>query len=294
MGIIRKEVEQAKADANFGYPVNDGPIKKPSSVSLPHAPKDEQPDRIADYDLKMAELYNSVANESLAHKYCMGYNLKKAIGDVKGQVCLEAACGNGTYMEYLHDKGASFVVGTDLSAENLAICRTNHRAAGVPGPAMDYVQSDLGELQDYKGGPFDLAVMGCCICYCSNQEMLLSWLRNMHSNLKPGGRLVCLNTRGALPAAEQKELHAKFDVKYLTEAEGGSKSFSPAFVRFPNGWQTDYIFLEANTIHEAMLETGFQVSRVPMVADPEYQGDQDLDRLVQLMPYDLFVATKPM
>merc|ERR1712127_262122 len=49
---------------------------------------------IADYDSKMATLYDWVANDSLAHKHCMGYNLKKAIGDVKGKSCLEAACGN--------------------------------------------------------------------------------------------------------------------------------------------------------------------------------------------------------
>jgi len=240
----------------------------------------------------MAELYNGVANDSLAHKHCMGYNLKKAIGDVKGQVCIEAACGNGAYMQFLHDKGASFVLGTDLSAENLAVCRTNHKASGVPADAMDYFQSDLGEVQAYKGGPFDLAVMGCCICYCSNQDMLLSWLKNMYKNLKPGGRLVCMNTRGALPDAEQEELFIKFKIRYLKEAPGGSKSFSPAFVRFHNGWQTDYIFLEADTIHKAMVETGFKVERVPLVGDPDYNGKEDLARLVQLMPYDLFVATK--
>jgi len=253
---------------------------------------EEQRNRIADYDEKMSSLYDGVANESLAHKHCMGYNLKAAIGNVKGQVCMDAACGNGAYMQYIYDKGALNVVGVDLSLENLQVCRESHKAKEIPDAVMSYIQADLGELTLYKGGPFDLAIMGCCICYCSTQEQLLAWLRNMYNNIKPGGRFVCLNTRGALPAAKQEELERKFNISYLTEAEGGSKSFSPAFVRFPNGWQTDYFFLEANTIHDAMLEVGFKVERRAMTADPEYKGDEDLTRLVELMPYDLFVAAR--
>merc|ERR1719183_1580489 len=222
----------------------------------------------------------------------MGYNLKKTIGDVKGKVCLEAACGNGAYMQYLYDSGASFVSGVDLSAENLEVSQKNHKASGVPASAMSYTQADLGVPQLYTGGPFDLALMGCCICYCSSQEQLLAWLQNMYKNLKPGGRLVCLNTRGALPAAEQEELDNKFKINYLKEADGGSKSFSPAFVRYPNGWQTDYIFIDAATIHDAMEKVGFQVERLEMKGDPEYKGDEDLKLLVSLMPYDLFVARR--
>jgi len=254
----------------------------------------EEANKIVDYDDKMASLYDWVANECTAHKHSMGYNLKQAIGDVNGKKCLEAACGNGAYMQFMYDKGSSFVCGVDLSAENLEICRKNHKAAGVRLDAMCYRQGDLGKAELYSGGPFDVAVMGCCICYCSSQEMLVAWLRNMYNNLKPGGRLVCINTRGALPEAKQKELKEKFNVEYLVEDSGGSKSFSsPAMCIMPNGWRADYIFLEAQTIHDAMVEVGFQVERRQMVPDPDYNGKEDLARMVQLQPYDLFIATTP-
>lgn len=260
-------------------------------VALPQA--DEELNQIGDYNDRMSKLYDWVANDSIAHKHVMGYSLKKAIGVVKGMCCLEAACGNGAYMQYLLDNGATSVVGVDLSSENLEVCRKSHKARGIPPSVMSYIQADLSKVQMFPGYPFDVVIMGCCICYSSNQHELEAWCTNAFQNLKPGGQLVCLNTRGALPADKQAELHEKFNICYLVEANGGSKSFSPAFVRFPNGWQTDYYFIKADTIQAAMTKVGFsKVERPPMSGNPEYDGKEDLKRLVELMPYDLFIATR--
>mmetsp|Transcript_48449 Transcript_48449/g.138487 ORF Transcript_48449/g.138487 Transcript_48449/m.138487 type:complete len:288 (-) Transcript_48449:94-957(-) len=248
---------------------------------------------ISCYDEKMAELYKDVS-ESLPHKYVMGHTLKKAMGDVKGQTVLEAACGNGAYMSYLHEQGASLVVGLDLSAENLGVCQRAHREQSIMASAMRYVQADLGVPGEYSGGPFDLAVMGCCICYCSSHEMLASWMKNMHSNLKPGGRVVIVNTRGAVKKAGQEELVERFKIEYSTENEEGNKSFDPVWVVFPNGWTAKhYYYLEPKHVCEAMVQAGFQVEQRPMLSDPEYDGKEDVPRLLQLMPYDCFVGTRP-
>lgn len=251
-------------------------------------------DQLVGYNAEGATLYDVVASESLPHRYVMGYSLKKAIGDVKGQKVLEAACGNGTYMEYVLEKGASFVCGVDLCSENLDVCRKNHQAKGIPTTSTAYVQADLIMPKEYEAGPFDTVIMGCCICYSPNREALDGWLQNAYVNLKPGGRLVCINTRGALPAdGAQQEYLEKFKVDYLKEKEGGSKSYDPAYVTFPNGWTSgDYWFLEASTIKEAMIKIGFEVENPPMSGDPQYAGDEDLARAVELAPYDLFIATK--
>lgn len=244
-----------------------------------------------DYGEEMSRLYDWVANESVQHKHCMGYNLKLACGNVTGKKVLEAACGNGAYMQYLYDNGAAFVAGVDLSEDNLDVCRANH-AGKIPTDAVSYTAADLSVPAKYEGSPFDMVLMGCCICYASNEEQLRGWCQNAYDNLKTGGKLICINTRGALPAAAQEELQKLNGVIYLEEPERGSASFSQAYCEFPNGWKTEYIFILPETIEQAMKLVGFTVEKLPMQADPEYKGGANLQRIVELAPYDLFVALK--
>lgn len=264
-----------------------------SSVKAEDSSSAEITNNLVGYNAEGATLYDWVANESFLHRHIMGYSLKKAIGDLKGHKVLEAACGNGAYMEYALEEGASFVCGVDLCAEQLDVCRNNHKAKQIPSTSTAYIQADLTAPKKYETGPFDTVIMSCCICYSPNQETLDGWIRNAYVNLKPGGRLVCINTRGALPAEVQQEFFEKFQVDYQKEKEGGSKSFDPAFVTFPNGWTSgDYWFLEATTVEETMINAGFKVDNPSMSSDPEYKGDKDIARALELAPYDLFVATK--
>jgi 2-polyprenyl-3-methyl-5-hydroxy-6-metoxy-1,4-benzoquinol methylase len=153
---------------------------------------------IKDYDQETAKLYDGVVS-CTQHKYILGHTLKTLAGDVTGLRCLDAGCGNGEYMRHFYEKGASFCAGVDLSNENLDIAKANHKASGVPEGVMSYIQGDLTKPKPVNSGKFDLVVSNCVVCYASNQEELLGFMKMAHVNLKVGGRFVLINTRQALP-----------------------------------------------------------------------------------------------
>lgn len=243
----------------------------------------------ADYDDGMAQRYDEVTR-CTQHKHILAVTLKKLVGDVNGKACLDAACGNGVYMHHLHQQGAAFVAGVDLSQKNLEIARAQHALEKVPEASMGYVQADLSEPQLFAGHPFDLVIMSCVVCYSSSQEQLGGFFKTAFMNLKPGGRLVLVNTRASLPTAERDELTELTGIKYDVEP---ASPYAPVNFAWPNGWAGTTNFVPASEINTVLSKAGFQVKPESLCIDTEYKGEINLERLAQLVPYDAFVATRP-
>lgn len=55
------------------------------------------------------------------------YTYQQVIGDVSGQSVLDLACGNGLYTRTFKHKGASRVVGVDLSEELIRLARVHEQ-----------------------------------------------------------------------------------------------------------------------------------------------------------------------
>jgi SAM-dependent methyltransferase len=137
-------------------------------------------------------------------------------------------------MRHFYEKGASFCAGVDLSNENLDIAKANHKASGVPEGVMSYIQGDLTKPKPVNSGKFDLVVSNCVVCYASNQEELLGFMKMAHVNLKVGGRFVLINTRQALPQNMRDELESLVGVRYDIQPE---EPFLPMVGEWPNGWK---------------------------------------------------------
>lgn len=244
---------------------------------------------IQDYDTDSAKLYDDVVS-CTQHKYILGYTLKTLAGDVTKLRCLDAGCGNGEYMRHFYANGASFCAGVDLSKENLDIAAANHKVFGVPKDSMSYTQADLTKPKPISTEQFDLAVSNAVVCYASSQDELLGFMSFAHVNLKPGGRFIVINTRQALPLAARDELQNLVGVRYDVQPE---EAFSPMVGEWPNGWKGYCNYIPAENVEKALKDAGFSVEQRDLLVDPDADAGVDLKRVAELVPYNVFVATKP-
>lgn len=95
--------------------------------------------------------------------------------EVAGRRALDLACGSGRYGLLLQERGASLVVGSDLSAGMLARAPLSHR-----------VRADMSSLP-FAAASFDLVVSGLAVGHASDLD---AWMAEAARVLAPGGALV--------------------------------------------------------------------------------------------------------
>jgi SAM-dependent methyltransferase len=114
-----------------------------------------------------------------------------ALGDISGKRALDLACGIGRYSRLLIELGAVSVVGVDVSP----VMIEGAREASKGDSRFEFRVADCSKpLQawDEKDGPFDVIFAGYLLNYASGEEEMLASWRNIHANLKPGGRFVAI------------------------------------------------------------------------------------------------------
>lgn len=109
-------------------------------------------------------------------------------GDVRGLAILDLPCGDGTYSRALARRGASSVVGIDLSSAMVERAQRIERETPL---GISYQVGDAGDLGVV--GAFDLVLASYLFNYAQTRAQLLVFARAIHANLKPGGRLVGMN-----------------------------------------------------------------------------------------------------
>ena len=111
-----------------------------------------------------------VARYSFAAEFCKG-------GDV-----LEVACGVGTGLGYLLQKGARSVVGGDISRPLLSAAASNHKA-GVRLLQLD------AQILPFTAASFDVLLLYEALYYISNHDLVVAEAERV---LRPGGHiLIC-------------------------------------------------------------------------------------------------------
>ena len=152
-------------------------------------------------------------------------NVLKQLGNVKGLNCLDLACGLGRWSKVLLDQGASNVVGIDISDGMIQAAR-----ADLQDSQKDKISFQVGDCSKpvtVEGGPFDVVFAGWFLNYAPDFETMISMWRNIHNNLKPGGRFVTITPNAFCPMWEPAMEFYGISVWVLKEVgEGWQRGWS--------------------------------------------------------------------
>ncbi|MCD2465432.1 MULTISPECIES: bifunctional 2-polyprenyl-6-hydroxyphenol methylase/3-demethylubiquinol 3-O-methyltransferase UbiG [unclassified Streptomyces] len=114
------------------------------------------------------------------------------VGDVSGRSVLDLACGTGFYSREFRRRGATEVLGVDISVEMIAAARGFEERAPLGG--VRYEVGDVAELPLLEQ-KFDIALGVQCLNYAEDIATLERMCRRIHQNLVPGGEFFVLAQR---------------------------------------------------------------------------------------------------
>lgn len=138
--------------------------------------------------------YNQIADEYKASKLLPwrgaveAYTLLQLAGDVRGKKVLDVACGEGHYARRLRQGGA-VVTGVDASQGMIDLARAEEARNPL---GITYRVQDARALQDTA--EYDLVLAAWLFNYARDADELTAMAMPLARALKPGGRLVAVNT----------------------------------------------------------------------------------------------------
>ncbi|MEU8581937.1 class I SAM-dependent methyltransferase [Streptomyces abikoensis] len=113
------------------------------------------------------------------------------VGDVSGRSVLDLACGTGFYSREFKRRGATDVLGVDISVAMIAAAREIERRDPL---GVRYEVGDVAELRPL-GRRFDIAAGVQCLNYAEDVAAMERMCRNVHRSLVPGGEFFVLAQR---------------------------------------------------------------------------------------------------
>ncbi|EST23704.1 class I SAM-dependent methyltransferase [Streptomyces roseochromogenus] len=110
------------------------------------------------------------------------------VGGVSGKSVLDLACGTGFYSREFKRRGATEVLGIDISGEMIAVAEEleKHNPLGVR-----YEVGDVSELRPLERR-FDIALGAHMLNYAEGVAAMERMCRNVHRSLEPGAEFFVL------------------------------------------------------------------------------------------------------
>ncbi|MET9291009.1 class I SAM-dependent methyltransferase [Streptomyces sp. NPDC003077] len=107
------------------------------------------------------------------------------VGDVRGRSVLDLASGTGFYSREFKRRGATEVLGVDISSEMIAVSQELEERDPL---GVRYEVGDVSQLRFFERR-FDIVVAAHLIGYAEDVAAAERMCRNAHRSLKPGGEL---------------------------------------------------------------------------------------------------------
>ncbi len=133
----------------------------------------------------IADQYESTFQVLPYRTYVEQASVLNVIGDVTGLRVLDVACGTGYYSRLWRQRGASQVVGVDISPEMVQAAQKIEAASPL---GLTYLVRDVGTMEVL--GTFDLVVGVYLLHYATTGEHLDQMCQCIAANLVSGGRFV--------------------------------------------------------------------------------------------------------
>lgn len=143
------------------------------------------------YDARLSARLPDVPT-SLSAPYDALYSEIQRLFPNKDASGLEVACGVGVHCLHLAHLGYR-MTGFDLSRESLQVAENKRAALGLKNCA--FFHGEAGELLRSHPGPYDFILFVGSLYYFEWEEML----QKLQRNLKPNGRIFCVETNGSQP-----------------------------------------------------------------------------------------------
>ena len=117
------------------------------------------------------------------------FMMLQMLGNLAGMTALDLACGEGHYSRMLRRHGAARVIGVDISDGMIALAREQEAREPLGVEFVKAAVEDLGVV-----GEFEVVSAVYLLHYAPTREHLETMCRTITANLRPGGRLVAMNS----------------------------------------------------------------------------------------------------
>lgn len=163
---------------------------------------------ISDAYKKTAKLRNN--------NYIVNPHIISLIGNVKGKTILEVGCGFGRYLEILSKHNPSKLVGCDISAYQIKLCKETIKNNNIEYYIVDFSDTDSHVILGY--GKYDIIYTVFVILYIETLDKLKTFLENCYKCLKKNGKVI-ICTLDIFSASLYPEVFniLKLPIKYLTK-----------------------------------------------------------------------------
>ncbi|MEZ0485290.1 class I SAM-dependent methyltransferase [Fibrella aquatica] len=169
----------------------------------------------------MSTNYNAIAKEYQAskmlpwRKHVESHTFFQMAGDLTDLDVLDLACGEGFYTRQIKLRGATDVIGVDISEEMIRLAR--EAETQNPMNVVYLCQNALSLNLDRK---FDLITATYLLNYAQNESELYQMGQVIANHLKPGGRFVTINSNPDYQATVEAMFPYGFTRENQSRAEG--------------------------------------------------------------------------
>jgi SAM-dependent methyltransferase len=219
------------------------------------------------------------------------FTTMQLVGDLTGKRAIDVACGTGWLTKELKRKAnASYVMGTDLSGEMIALAKTDD-------PTIDFIVEDS---RSASPGDFDLVVSNWLLVNARNRAELQSMCKGLAVKVKSGGKLVTLVTNPDIYGYRGDPLFMKkygFEFIFPESVAEGSSILIRAFT--PEGKFAveveNYYFSKETYVKELEAAGFYDVTLHNAQLSPLPSGEDDSEfwnDLFSCPAFIIFTATK--
>ncbi|KMW74260.1 ubiquinone biosynthesis methyltransferase UbiE [Photorhabdus luminescens subsp. luminescens] len=157
----------------------------------------------------IAHLYESFS-DAAAHIKVEIRTIFNLAGDIHGKSVLDLACGYGLFSREYKNRGASKVIGVDISENMIAIAKSKSQQYGDD---IEFHVRDVCKMESF--GKFDIVNAAWLFCHAESIEDLETMFRVIAAHLKPSGKLIAYTAEPDCRLA--KVNYENYGIKILSE-----------------------------------------------------------------------------
>jgi len=180
--------------------------------------------------------------------------------DLGDKSICDLACGEGFYTRQYRAMTTGSVVGVDISANMIKLAHDQEdptSALNIDYRCADACKADF--LKEFESS-FDIVTATFLLNYATSKEMLDLFIESAFRLLKPGGRLIGINTSPFVTDQVTFDITQKYSVSYTTD-ETPIKEGDPLHIHLTmesGDAKFDNYFWTTATYEASFLKYGFQ------------------------------------